>query len=61
MEVMCGLHCTWAGALYGQRGIHLALAGKSFSAEDCRDVAKEGVGGKDYQRQRFAVEAYCVA
>lgn len=61
MEMMCALHCTWAGALHGKSGIHLALADKSFPAEDGRDMVKEGVGGKGYQRQSFAVEAYFVA
>lgn len=59
---MCGLQCTQVGVLCCRSGIHLALLGKySFPAEYCRAVAKEGVGGKDYQRQRFAMEAYFVA
>lgn len=44
------------------RGIHLARPGKCSSpAEHCRDVAKEEVGGKDYQRQGFVTVTYSAA
>lgn len=40
----------------------MALLGKySFPAEYCRNVAKEGVGGKEYRRGGFVMEAYFVA